>query len=243
VEFARAQHTNIAIPTSFFLDSDIIEFACAKIDAFADVIPPDRITLNGGKYKQLVSELTLAVTSENPAIRIFGDTHFSFFVPERAFEDREVCRQLVNNNIISARLVLALTLVDFPNPVDSPRRRKMLDYCPDAVTLGSNGFPLDQVFIQNISTGMHAPGSPEAEFLAYWGAPDIVAVAKAEIATFSKNIQQQVSNESYMRQLILLAEFRKEEFRKRKLAEFASTLSKVESTISKFVMAKNGEIL
>ena len=51
-----------------------------------------------------------------------GDTHFVFVVPEPAFEDVLVLETLIALGILSDRLAAALLMVDFTNPVFSPRR-------------------------------------------------------------------------------------------------------------------------
>ena len=241
-EFHRAEKVEVLLPSTFFFDLDGLEFAFSEIDIFNEAIPSEKLELSGALYKKKALQLNMNITSEE-GIKLKGDTHFCFLVPERAFEDIEAAKQLVEQKIISAKLFTCILLVDFSNPVDSDNRSELLQYCPESIPMQGG---LDETWVQKITAANKGEGTPEAEFLSYWNDPNLVDRAGKELRAYFNNIQQQLADESYVEKLIRLAEYRKGVFRRRKfeeLNEFESTLSHIDDplkTISR--MEKNGDI-
>lgn len=243
-EFHRAERVTILLPSTFFFDLDGLEFALSEIDMFNEAIPGEKLEINGALYKQKALELNMNVTSEDN-IQLKGDTHFCFLVPERAFEDTEAAKQLVEQKIISAKLLLCILLVDLSNPVDSDKRAALMQYCPESVPLQAGKFTFDEVWVQNISAAGKAAGSLEAEFLSYWNEADIVTRAAKELRAYFNNVQQRLSDPVYVEKLMRLAEYRKGVFKRRKLEElneFKSTLSHIPQEKETWRMETNGDI-
>ena len=106
LNFDEVQNNQLKLPSSFFFDIDTIEMVALEIDPTIDVIPSDGIIIDGRLYKKTCDALNMKVLSQNGSTPFNGDTHFCFLVPERAFEDIEVCRQLVEERIRSPKRLL-----------------------------------------------------------------------------------------------------------------------------------------
>jgi hypothetical protein len=52
-------------------------------------------------------------------------------VPEPAYEDLQVVREMLGVELLSPRFVTCALLVDFANPVYSPVRLKLMQYVPE----------------------------------------------------------------------------------------------------------------
>ncbi|HEX6180355.1 MAG TPA: hypothetical protein VFZ47_03870, partial [Chitinophagaceae bacterium] len=180
-EFHRAEKVEVLLPSTFFFDLDGLEFALSEIDVFNEAIPSEKLEVSGALYKKKALQLNMNITSEE-GIKLKGDTHFCFLVPERAFEDIEAAKQLVEQKIISAKILACILLVDFSNPVDSDKRSELLQYCPESVPMQAGG--LDETWVQKITAANKGEGTPEAEFLSYWNDPNLVDRAGKELRTY-----------------------------------------------------------
>lgn len=140
-----------------------------------------------------------------------GDTHFAFVVPERAFEDIDTIRQVLERGIIDRRLVASLLMVDFPNPIFSARRQQLLQYVPDTPMSGS-----PQDFAEQVANSIL--GTPEAaqaemaenEFAERWNAGESFEdtfnnLLQRYYNTFVANLGSQQGFDEY----VLLAESRR----------------------------------
>ena len=139
-ETSRSGGDSIPIPLGFFINaaafSDVAEIDVA-------ILPPVSLAL----YQESLDEFEFALTDET-GFRRAGDTHFAFPVPVSADEDIDLVRQLVNRDVISDHLAACVLFVDFPNPIYSKQRRRLLALVPDK--------PLPEI----------GPGSLEQEFVA-----------------------------------------------------------------------------
>ena len=240
LEFERVRRSTLKLPSSFFFDTDGLELGVLRIDAFSDAIPGGRIEVDGDLYSDAVRDLEMLVPSEDATTSVEGDTHFCFLVPERAFEDVEVARQLLENGIISPRFLLSLLMVDFQNPVRSDRRAELLKYCPENLNVGES---LENMFISSVEQANASKSSAEAEFLSYWRETNLLEKIHADLSKFFFGIQAFVSSAEGVKLLVKLAEFRKGFFRKQLLNEFQSTTSKLGKVIGgKVTISKNGTI-
>jgi hypothetical protein len=223
-QFNKLSIDNVSVPLSFLFDIDTIELCALHMDPMVDIIPLGTININGNLYKSLCSEFNFEVESEDSLVKKSGDTHFCFIVPERAFEDIEVSRQLIEQKVVSAKMILCLTLVDFFNPISSLRREKLFKYCPKELEFNSD-YSFDEMFISNIKREQHAIDTPEHEFLEFWESPNILHKAKSDLNEFMRGIASQINDKQYVVNLLRLAESRKQYFRRMDLDEFKSTLS------------------
>jgi hypothetical protein len=154
------------------------------------------------------------------------DTHFVFVVPEPAFEDLLVLEKLIDLRVLTARLAAAMLMVDFQNPVFSPRRIQLLQYVPDEAQIGAPAaFEATLVGAVRASPAAQTAGSAEQEFLANvdLGADAWRTEYEQRIEAFATALSALCGTPDGFAQTFQLAESRRREFRTRKLAEFRLT--------------------
>jgi hypothetical protein len=133
----------VDLPLTFFVDHDGLSACVKELTAGAPLEPSDLpVTVHGRTYAEVSAELGVHVLDAEGR-RIPGDTHFAFVVPERSFEDLAVVAALLRRQVLGARLGLCALMVDFPNPVFSRRRARLLRYFPADAAVGSGGQELD----------------------------------------------------------------------------------------------------
>lgn len=203
------------IAPAFFFDQD----------GFAEVgIAPEVPTLRIGRnrYAGLVATYDLRVRGEG-ADRP-GDVPFCFTVPERAFEDVLVVRELIRRQLMSDRFAACLLVVDFPNPLFSPRRAALLRHLPATVDLTSGAFPIDRIAVPALEAA--APNDAAAEeFMTGWRLGDGWRSQFTERLTrYLATVAAQLGTDEGSDAAFRLAESRRREFRRKPLAEFDLSL-------------------
>ncbi|MEI5134642.1 hypothetical protein RB199_23700 [Streptomyces libani] len=100
-----------------------------------------------------------------------GDTFFAFVVPEAALEDNAVVREMGERGLISPKFAACALMVDFPNPVFSADRARLMRYVPTTATAADSLG--DRVAQQILAAAGTLPAdSPEARFAAHWNLPE-----------------------------------------------------------------------
>lgn len=232
------------LPTSFFFDAEAIEYAGSALDLLAEIIPARRLQVDAAAYRAALAERGIGVVDDSGQDRrVDGDTHFAFLVPERAFEDQAVLIELISKSVLSARLALTLLLVDFSNPVFSPRRAALLRHVPASIAVGSEGAALDGAFVDSVRAAAAAADSPEAEFLALWDDSDLLGRAAALLGSFHAALEARLRTPEGIGDLIDLAESRREVVRRtRSLAEFKSGMAQGIAPRAHLAMRPDGSI-
>lgn len=204
------------LPATFFVDSE----------GLADVLglaAPPAFTVSGRIYAKCLQKFDVRM-DDGDGFVAKGDTHFCFLVPERAFEDQVVLREVVDMGLVTRRLAACLLMVDPWNPVFSDRRRALLKHVPATATVKKRKSTLSRDMANAIlAAAKIAPaGTPEKEFAARW---QTGAGFKAAFNTLLTNyyaaltakLKTQAGFEAYFR----LADDRRRDFRARtRLAEF-----------------------
>ena len=208
------------VPPTFFADIDTL----AGVIGIPAGLPP--LTFSRSRYQALAETHGLRVRDQRLGLDRPGDVPFCFTVPERAFEDVLAVQILLRNGIMSKRLAAALLMVDFPNPVGSPRRAALLAYLPASVSATTPG--LDDVVVAAVRAAAPATpvGSPEREFLANWDlGPDGWADVYADrLEAYFGAIRQRLDTDDGADDVFRLAESRRRQFRQRPLSEFGLSL-------------------
>ena len=175
------EDSTLFLPRTFFLNAD------ALVDRI-ELDPQVRnISAGGHLYLESLERYDFALVDKRGNRWQNGDTFFAFLVPEPAFEDLDVLSQLLERKILTPRFAACLLMVDFPNPVFSIRRQRLMRYVPDQVQITDGGSDLSSTMVEAIEAADPSPppGSPEREFLDNWSVPE------AEWrATFTKRIEQ-----------------------------------------------------
>ncbi|MGW0846543.1 hypothetical protein ACWD26_41740 [Streptomyces sp. NPDC002787] len=154
-----------------------------------------------------------------------GDTFFAFVVPEAAYEDNDVVRQLVDKGLVPARFAACALMVDFPNPVFSPVRARLMTYVPTVPVPVSTW--CDDIATAVVTAARSLPtDSPEAEFARNWALPetDWRRVLAQRIDLYLEKVSARIRTASGFDDCTRLAESRRRTFKEMRLNEFALTL-------------------
>lgn len=203
------------IAPTFFFDQD-----CFAELGVAPTVPS--LQLSRDRYAALAATHDLRVRGQG--VDVAGDVPFCFTVPERAFEDVLVVRELVRRQLLSDRFAACLLMVDFPNPLFSARRASLLEHLPPTVAMADGPFPVDVVAVPALEAA--APSDPAAEeFMASWRLGDQWRTTFVERLTeFIAMVAAQLGTDDGSDAVFRLAESRRREFRRRPLAEFNLSL-------------------
>jgi len=213
--------TTFALPLGFWLNADILLNLPLGIPA--NFNPP---SVTGKFYADSLIRYDFALVQDN--FRQPGDTFFAFIVPETSFEDIDVINQMVLNGILTAHFAASVLMVDFPNPVFSSARAKLLQYMPTTATLDPAAGGLSEQIAKIISqaaSGQPAD-SPEAQFKANWELPDTDwrNVLASRIQSYMAAVSERINSAEGFDAYVQLAESRRREFKRMRLNEFTLTL-------------------
>jgi hypothetical protein len=210
--------TDITLPITFFFNAD----ALAGVLALEPAVT--RPTVPASVYIEMLETFNVELTDGQMSFR--GDTHFVFVVPEPAFEDVLLLEMLLDRQVLSRKLAAAMLMVDFANAVFSPRRASLLRYVPEQGATG-NAAAFDEAFVTAVgnSPGAGTAGTPAHELLANWNLPDTKweSAYARRIEEFMAAATARCATSAGFTPVFQLAESRRREFRKRKLAEFRLT--------------------
>ncbi|HEV7879404.1 hypothetical protein [Bradyrhizobium sp.] len=216
----------LSLPTTFFLNSDAF---IDEIGLEPGIAP---VTVSGAFYRTSLTRYGFALT-DGQGYRQPGDTYFAFLVPEPAFEDINVLSLLLRERIVSQRFVACLLMIDFQNPIFSPRRQALMNHVPAVCqlapsTVGGPVSNLEALFVKSAegaAAGDPADGAATA-FLQNWRVPDDQwrSVFARRIEAYFAALAAQGATESGFDGWVRLAESRRREFSRRPLAEFRLTL-------------------
>jgi len=208
--------TRLPLPLSFFINRDTL-FDTLGLEP--DEPEVARIAIRGEHYLACLQRYD--VHRFDGAMRVEGDSHFAFLVPEAAFEDTQLADAMLQSDLLTHRFLASLSMVDFTNPVFSPRRAALLRYVPDEIE--GAGDVLEKRFVEAVTNANAAPGTPEHEFLANWNTPDYENAFRERITEYFRALQQRMNDAEAVDGWFRLAEHRRRMFRRHKLSEFKLT--------------------
>jgi hypothetical protein len=210
----------LLLPFTFFIHAD------ALVDLLGlDPGITSPLQVDGGVYAECLARYEVALAEE--ARRFPGDAHFAFLVPEPAYEDLVVLKELLRLRVLSEKTAACLLMVDFCNAVFSRRRAALLRYVPQTVDLGTPG-DFERQFLRAIEVVAPtlAPEAPEREFLANRGLTEQAwrGEFEARIKRFLDAVAARLATLDEFAPVFELADSRRREFRRRPLAEFPLTV-------------------
>ncbi|HEY7875485.1 MAG TPA: hypothetical protein VIG64_10225 [Actinomycetota bacterium] len=228
----------VDLPQTFFIDSE-------TLTEVIGLVPPPGFAVSPAFYKAALQRFGFRLHADG--FEQAGDNHFAFVVPERAFEDRVVVAKMIEVGLITDRLAAALLMVDFPNPVFSSRREKLLSHMPtDAViTGGSSSFSDDVANAIVAAAETSSQGSAEREFADLWAAGDgwrdrFDALLRAYYAAVTEKLEEQAAYDDYVR----LAESRRRVVRKMPIGrEFSLLFSEAAEDPGPLRMTTDGAVV
>lgn len=195
----------VTLPPSFFVSAG----ALMDVPFGLDVAPA--FTVPTDVYEKTLKSFAFALDDGN-GFHQRGDTHFAFFVPERAHEDDVALREAIRIGLVTPRLAAALLMVDFPNPIYSERRERLLAHVPASATIAAGASTFSQEMADAILAA--APGtpddSPEREFALRWAVgEDFTAPFNALLAAYFAAVAAQVTTQAGFDAYARLAESRR----------------------------------
>lgn len=158
------------IPHAFFINSE-----CLREILGLPGPRPEQFTVAASLYREVLTEHGVTIRDQGqPLLEPPQDTHFAFVVPEPAFEDIETVRGAIEIGLVDRRLAACLLMVDFPNPVFSPRREALRSHLPGGATLSGGQSSFSEDFANAILASDEAADeeTPEAEFAGLWSIGD-----------------------------------------------------------------------
>jgi hypothetical protein len=217
---ARNPSKPLTLPLGFWLNVDSL---LDDLGVPAHFVPP---SVPGQWYLDSLAHYDFALVERD--FRRPGDAFFAFVVPEAAFEDVEVVNQMVRRRLITAHFAASVLMVDFPNPVFSPARAKLLEYVPATAALDPAGGGVSSQIAEAIGRAAEGlPGdSPEAQFMANWRLAEAQwrDMFAERIQDYLEAVTARVGTAEGFDDYVRLAESRRREFKRMRLNEFALTL-------------------
>jgi hypothetical protein len=206
----------VPLPPTFVVSVDALLDAIGLELALASPVVPAEV------YQAALSRFDVHLKAKRH--QFAQDTHFVFVVPEPAFEDVQVLRMLLATGILTDRLAAAMLMVDFQNPIFSPRRMQLLQYVPATSERdAADAFATTFVAAVEASPAAQTSGSAEHEFLANWRLDAWATEYEQRIGAFASAVTALCATFDGFARVFELAESRRREFRKQKLAEFRLT--------------------
>lgn len=235
-EFSKTMTERLRLPLSFFIDSDCLINVGRSFAANTRLVPTMELSVSPRHYLDAIDDLQIGVEAHDQSVRINGDTHFCFLVPERAFEDIQTVAAIVEAGWLSARVALCALMVDFSNPVRSRSRYSLIEHCPNSPVAAG-----DEALDGLITGHASAPGRQELE--RYMGSEDLAGQVKRDLTSLIEAIQEQLLDPDGVHSILRLAESRRRAFRKRPLHEFRSTTAHAAVDIGELIMTKEGSVV
>lgn len=225
----------VDLPETFFVDS-------AALSGVLGLASPPRPFVPSTLYAESLSTFDVRLT-DNDQFERPGDTHFAFVVPERAFEDTDTLRQAIERGIVSRRLAACLLMVDFPNPIFSQKRQRLLEHVPDIAFGETDDFSQTVVDAIRGSTAATEPGTAEHEFAGLWDAGEDFEDRCNELlqnyyTAFAERFTTQEGFDSYMR----LAESRRDVVKDMPIAESPMLFSRTNIPSQERIMLADGTV-
>jgi hypothetical protein len=224
----------VDLPKTFFVDSDALE-------ALALASPPPAF-VDSSVYAESLRTFEVRLTDGDQFERP-GDTHFAFVVPERAFEDTDTLEQAIERGIVNRRLAACLLMVDFPNPIFSGKRQRLLEYVPDIAFGETDDFSQSVADAIRSNDAATQPGTAEHEFAQRWDAGEdfeapFDALLQDYYTAFTEQLTTQEGFDSYMR----LAESRRDRVKDMPIAESELLFSRTNIPSRERIMLADGTV-
>lgn len=210
---AAAEGAPVDLPPQFFVDSETF----TGRDSLGLASPP-ALVIPADIYRDILAEFDVRLANNGTVVQT-GDTFFAFVIPERAFEDIAVTKAL-REVVVTERLLAALLLVDFANPVFSPVRERLLQAFSD-----QDGLPSDPaVFSEAVAEQLRGEldETTRSDFFSIWDAGEAWRdAANQTLTTYYSLLTQRLAEEPAVvcREWFRLAESRRRLVRQMKIFE------------------------
>ncbi|MGW6914367.1 hypothetical protein ACWGB8_11175 [Kitasatospora sp. NPDC054939] len=209
----------LTLPVSFWLNADVLlDVLGLPLTVPLPQAPPEL-------YRRALAEFGFRLAERSSGFSRPGDTFFAFPYPEPALEDNDVVRHLLARGLVSERFASCALMLDFPNPVFSADRARLMAYVPAGpVPSGELG---ERTAAAVVAAAAGLPtDSPEARFAADWALPEDERTARfgARLDAYLQRVTELIATEQGFFDYVRLAESRRRSFRALRLNEFELTL-------------------
>jgi hypothetical protein len=199
----------LSLPSRFFLNFDVLSGVLGLN------VPPGFTTIvQRTLYTNTLTKFDFRL--EDGAFIRKGDTHFAFFVPEPAQEDVTAIRQLIAQQVITQPFATCVLMVDFPNPIFSSARGRLLQYVPATGHIQAGRSDLAERTAQAIvqAAMAQAAESPEGQFAALWqlSPTQLQKEAEKRLKQYLDAVQQRLKIQAGLDDYTRLAEARRRQF-------------------------------
>jgi hypothetical protein len=199
----------LTLPSRFFLNFDVLSGVLGL-----NVPPGFKTVVQRTLYTNTLTKFAFRL--EDGAFTRKGDTHFAFFVPEPAQEDVTAIRQLIAQQVITQPFATCVLMVDFPNPIFSAARSRLLQYVPTTGHIQAGQSDLAERTAQAIvQAAMTQPiDSPEGQFAALWqlSPTQLQKEAEKRIKQYLTAVQKRLKTQAGLDDYTRLAEARRRQF-------------------------------
>lgn len=229
--------SEVDLPNTFFVDSE-------ALNKLLGLRKPAAFAVASGIYAASLEAFDVAL-DDGRGFRQPGDTHFVFVVPERAFEDQIVVREAMRIGLLTDRFTAALLMTDFPNPVFSAPRRKLLEYVPATATISGGRSDFSEEMAQAIVAA--APGtpqgSPEREFEQLWATGDAWRDAFGTLLSdYFDAVTARLADQDGFDAIFRLAESRRNRVRAMPIFESPLLFARTNIAAESLAMAADGSV-
>jgi hypothetical protein len=243
---SEANTPTLDLPMNFFVNSDVVGDVLRLPALLSGSVPQVKRAFYKATLAKFDFRLAEVPLCDAATFCRKGDTHFAFFVPVPSFGDTNTIRQLIARNVITQHFALSVLMVDFPNPVYSASRSRLLRYVPltAAVQNGSSDLA-EKTAAAIVQAAATLPaGSPEKRFAANWAlAPNqLRAAADARVKSYLTAVRSRLATQAGFDAYTRLAQSRRNRFARSGLNEFPLLLPRTNLPDAELHMNADGTV-
>ena len=208
----------VRLPFELFIDRDLL---LNTLELPADI---QSISVLRSHYAAAVAALDVQLRAGS-VFRKDGETPFAWPVACRSLDDQCVAAELLDRGTLSRRLLVALTMLDFCNPLASPTRSAILDTTFDhPADIGA----IEATIVDGLRRAADVGGIESAAGqVTAWLAlseTDLEALSVRRIEAYWANLAVRAQTPEGVLDFMRLADSNRRSFRKRRIAEFDLTM-------------------
>ena len=227
----------VDLPYSFFVNNDLLGNVLGIDLAGLGARP----TVARNLYQAALTKFDFHLADDTFSRK--GDTYFAFLVPAASVADTRTVGELIVQKVVTWHFAASVAMVDFPNPVFSPLRSRLLQYVP--ATAPSVGPELSDAAAKKIvAAAANLPAnSAERRFAEYWKLSDdqLKARAAKELKDYFDAVRKRLATQAGFDDYTRLAQSRRDHFAATPLNESELKLLLPKTNIPKAELRMNAD--
>jgi hypothetical protein len=196
------------LPMDFFINAKVLS------DLSIDLPPGPTPSVARSLYQATLTKFGFILADDTFSRN--GDTYFAFFVPVPSYADTQTIAQLIAQNVVTRHFATSVAMVDFPNPVYSAGRSRLLQYVPATAAVQAGGTDLsDRTALAIMQAAKNLPAdSPEQRFAANWKLTSdrLKAQAAEQLKAYLDAVRAKLTTQVGFDDYIRLAQSRRNRF-------------------------------